>query len=175
LSTRLAAVPARRDARQSPSLRIRRATMRDLDDLVDLENRTFDYDRMSARQLRRHLGSASAIVLVAGVGSAIAGSAVLFLRSTSTSTIARLYSIAVAEAFRGRGIGESLLAVVEREARRRGATKMRLEVRTDNAAAARLYERKGYLRFGVHRRYYDDGHDALRYQKTLRPGTTRRT
>lgn len=173
MSTRLAAVPARRDARQSPSLRIRRATMRDLDGLVDLENRTFDYDRMSARQLRRHLGSASAIVLVAGVGSAIAGSAVLFLRSTST--IARLYSIAVAEAFRGRGIGESLLAAVEREARRRGAIKVRLEVRTDNAAAARLYERKGYLRFGMHRRYYDDGHDALRYEKTLRPGTTRRT
>ena len=37
----------------------------------------------------------------------------------------------------------------------------------DNPAAQRLYERKGYRRFGLKSGYYEDGADALRYEKAL--------
>lgn len=146
-------------------LRVRRATVDDLAALVELENASFAVERMSARQLRRHLDSASAMVFVATSQRRPLGAAVLFLRSGGR--VGRLYSIAVAAAARGRGIGEALLQAVERAAAKRGCDRLRLEVRVDNAGAQRLYERRGYRRFGLHRGYYEDGHDALRYEKTL--------
>ena len=48
-----------------------------------------------------------------------------------------------------------------------GRDLMRLEVRKDNKAARTLYERHGYRRFGAKKHYYEDGHDAERYEKTL--------
>ena len=38
---------------------------------------------------------------------------------------------------------------------------MSLEVRADNAAAQRLYDRHGFVRTGVRRGYYAGGVDAL--------------
>jgi ribosomal protein S18 acetylase RimI-like enzyme len=78
---------------------------------------------------------------------------VRFRRATS---VARLYSIAVAEGARGHGVGEQLLTAAEDEARRRGDLFMRLEVRADNAAAIALYHRLGYKAFGRHLDYYED-------------------
>jgi [ribosomal protein S18]-alanine N-acetyltransferase len=150
---------------RSKAVRIRRAVAGDLDALVDLENSVFDYDRMSARQLRRHLHNPSAGIIVATATAALIGSVVLFFRKGSR--VARLYSIAIARHARGRGYGEVLLKAAEREARRRAASWLRLEVKADNAGAQRLYERLGYRRFGIRRAYYDDGHDAFRYEKAL--------
>lgn len=158
-------MPPRPVAIDPPQIRIRRARRDDLAALIDLENGVFSSDRMSARQLRHHLDNPRAEILVAVRGGVVAGAAVLFYRVRNR--IARLYSIAVAASARGSGLGPALLDAAERAARARGRTRMRLEVRRDNAAAYRLYERKGYRRFGVHSAYYDDGHDALRYEKEL--------
>jgi ribosomal-protein-alanine acetyltransferase len=157
-------MPRRAAAFREP-FRIRPARKRDLAPLIDLENRVFSADRMSARQWRRHLGSDSAGVLLAERDGRVIGAAVVFFHASHR--IARLYSISVAPEARGEGAGEALLAATERLARRRGATAMRLEVRTDNAPAQRLYERHGYERFAVRSRYYEDGCDALRYEKAL--------
>jgi ribosomal protein S18 acetylase RimI-like enzyme len=150
---------------QTAAFRIRRATLADLDDLVDLECASFSTDRLSRRQYRRHLASISAEVIVAAAGANLLGAAVVFLRRGSQ--VARLYSIAVAAGARGGGVGATLLRAAEAAAGRRGATRLRLEVRADNAGAARLYERHGYERFGTHRCYYEDGADALRYERGL--------
>ena len=85
----------------------------------------------------------------------------------SGSTLARLYSLAVSPEAAGGGLGRDLLAAVEARATARGSSVLRLEVRAANLAAIRLYERKGYRRFGIHREYYEDGADALRYEKRL--------
>jgi ribosomal-protein-alanine acetyltransferase len=154
-----------RPAASVTTLRIRRAGVADLPALVALENRVFSADRLSARQWRRHLRSDSPGMLVAERDGAVLGAAVVFFHASHR--IARLYSIAVAPEARGTGIGEALLAAAERLARRRGARAMRLEVRTDNAQAQRLYERRGYRRIGIRRRYYEDGADALRYEKAI--------
>jgi ribosomal protein S18 acetylase RimI-like enzyme len=66
-----------------------------------------------------------------------------------------------------------LLATAERFAVKRGSSAMRLEVRADNVAAQRLYERRDYRRFGVRRGYYEDRADALRYEKALKPARVR--
>ena len=149
----------------TPQAAIRRATVADLSALVQLEHATFEHDRLSARQWQRHLHSDSAVVLVAARGRELAGAAVLFFRSGSQ--VARLYSIATAARARGEGIGAQLLGACERVARRRRCDRVRLEVRHDNPAAQRLYERHGYRRIAAVEAYYEDGADAWRYEKTL--------
>ncbi|MGA8278307.1 MAG: ribosomal protein S18-alanine N-acetyltransferase [Rhodanobacteraceae bacterium] len=145
--------------------RVRRARATDLAALVELENRVFETERITPRQWRRYLAGASVEVLVATCAGAAVGAAVLFFRAKSNT--ARLYSIALADEVRGRGIGTALLASAERAARHRGITRMVLEVRSDNVAAQGLYERRGYRRFAISQGYYEDGHDALRYEKNL--------
>ena len=144
---------------------IRRATPTDLPALLALERSAFTTDHLSPRQYRQHLVSPTAIVLVAADESGVLGTALVFFRRESD--LARLYSIAVAHDARGRGVGEALLAAVEQAALRRGARRMRLEVRQDNAAAMRLYERGGYTRFAERPGYYEDGGHAWRYEKKL--------
>lgn len=105
-------------------------------------------------------------MLAAVDAQGLLGKAVVFFRRNSD--VARLYSIAVDGRARGRGLGKALLQAVERAAQRRGCTRLRLEVRQDNAGAIRLYERLGYRRFAARVRFYEDGADAWRYEKTLR-------
>ncbi|MBL8300434.1 MAG: GNAT family N-acetyltransferase [Rhodanobacteraceae bacterium] len=149
--------------------RLRRAVPADLPALLALENASFSYDRMSARQFRRHLDSPSALLLVADDTPALLGSALLFFREHSS--LARLYSLATATAARGRGIGRALLAAAEAGARARGCNRLRLEVRQDNAAAVQLYETQGYRRIAALDSYYDDGAAAWRYEKPLQAGS----
>jgi len=145
--------------------RIRRATVTDLPALLALERSAFTTDHLSPRQYRQHLVSPTAVVFVAADESGLLGTALVFFRRESD--LARLYSIAVAHGARGRGVGEALLAAVEQAALRRGARRIRLEVRQDNASAMRLYERRGYTRFAERPGYYEDGGHAWRYEKGL--------
>ena len=147
------------------AFRIRRATPMDLPALLALERSAFTTDHLSLRQYRQHLISPTAIVLVAVDKTGLLGTALVFFRRESD--LARLYSIAVAHGARGRGVGEALLAAVERSARERGARRMRLEVHQGNASAMRLYERRGYVRFAERLGYYENGGHAWRYEKEL--------
>lgn len=150
----------------SASVRVRRAESSDLDDLVTLEERTFDSDRLSRAQYRRHLDSDSAQVLVASANHRrFLGTAVLFFRKGSG--VARLYSLATQPEARGKGVGSALLDAAVQLAGRRGCRALRLEVRTDNLVAIGLYERLGFRRIGRYQRYYEDGADAWRYEKAM--------
>jgi ribosomal protein S18 acetylase RimI-like enzyme len=155
---------------QTHAAAIRRATRADLGDLVALEQATFDSDRISRAQWRRHIGGGSVTVLVSGAPANIHGAAVVFYRRGSRG--ARLYSLAVRADARGGGLGSALLAAAETDARTRGCASLRLEVRTDNPAAIALYARRGYVRITRLPRFYEDGADAWRYVKNLTPATS---
>ena len=146
------------------NLTLRPAHVGDLPALLALEAQ-FPGDRMSARQFRRHLRSATARVQVALCDEMLIGASLLFFRSGSRC--ARLYSLVVAASARGHGIGARLLADAEHGARGRGCQRLRLEVRVDNAAAIALYQRAGYLCFGEVPGYYHDGVAALRMHRDL--------
>lgn len=161
-----------RNAPRGRPPRLRRASDRDLAALVELEQSAFAGDRLSLRQFRRHLASPSADLLVAAGSGGLAGYALLFRRRGSR--IGRIYSIAVAPFARGQGLGERLLQRLEATARAHGLTEIRLEVRQDNAAAIALYARRGYLRFGERKAYYEDGGDAWRMARSLLPRRRRR-
>jgi ribosomal protein S18 acetylase RimI-like enzyme len=144
---------------------IRRATRDDVDALLALEEASFDSDRISRTQWRRYIGNDSTTVFVGGTPGKVDAAAVVFHRRNSRA--ARLYSLAVGAHARGTGLGGALLAAAEADARARGCTSMRLEVRVDNPPAIALYERRGYARIARLPRFYDDGGDGWRYVKGL--------
>jgi ribosomal protein S18 acetylase RimI-like enzyme len=57
-------------------------------------------------------------------------------------------SVWVRPAGRGRGVGDALIGDLVRWAKETGATAVRLSVRSENAAAIRLYERAGFVHIG---------------------------
>ncbi|MDE2496618.1 MAG: GNAT family N-acetyltransferase [Xanthomonadaceae bacterium] len=149
---------------------IRRATRADVDALLALEEATFDSDRISRAQWRRHIGSGRAAVFVSGTTDSVDATAVVFYRRNAHA--ARLYSLAVGTHARGTGLGGALLTAAEADARARGCTSMRLEVRSDNPSAIALYERRGYTRVAHLAGFYEDGADGWRYVKTLVHGAS---
>lgn len=154
---------------QSPTLSpdIRPATPDDADALADLEKRCFDSDRISRRQFRYLLTRGNASVLLAEIDEELVGDVVL-LYSRGTS-VARMYSLGVDPAMRGRQLGRALIKAAEAEAWKHERAYLRLEVRKDNIPAIRLYESMGYHRFGELPEYYQDHMDAWRFEKTLAP------
>jgi ribosomal protein S18 acetylase RimI-like enzyme len=154
----------------TPAIAIRPARIEDLDALAALEHAAFSSDRAERRAIRHAIRSPSMTVLVAladdGEGPAmLVGAATLERRRGSRN--ARLSSIAVSPARAGLGLGGLVLDAAEADARAHGCTHLRLEVRADNGAGIRLYERRGYTRFAVIEDYYEDGMEAWRYVKAL--------
>jgi ribosomal-protein-alanine N-acetyltransferase len=72
-----------------------------------------------------------------------------------------LLNVAVAPPARRMGVGRALVDEVVAYARQNGASKVLLEVRASNAAALGLYERLGFSRYNVRKRYYPDGEDGV--------------
>lgn len=148
-------------------VRIRRATRRDLDALVALEQ-GFPGDRMTRAGISRLLTRDSAEIWVAQIGQAVVGDAVVLFRHGFDS--ARLYSMVVDPRYRGRGVAKMLLDAAEGGARERGVVVMRLEVREENSAALALYQQAGYTVRGRTDDYYQDHAAAIRLYKRFVDG-----
>lgn len=139
--------------------------MDDIDDLVELEQECFTLDRLSQRNFHWMVSRANACLLVVTAEEKLAGYALLlFHRGTS---LARLYSIAVSQTWRGHGLGQRLLDEAQACALTRHCAWLRLEVRADNPAAISLYEANGFDRFAIVEDYYEDHAEALRYEKRI--------
>lgn len=143
----------------------RRVGLNRTDDLLALEEACFSTDRAKRRNLRNLLRSPSAYCLGAYLDGELVGSSVVLFRRNSRSC--RVYSLAVSPAMRGMGIGRTMMIKAEREARRRGCDRIRLEVRMDNIPAIRLYESLGYADTEVLPEYYEDGTHAFVMRKEL--------
>ncbi len=152
----------------SGALHVAPATRADLDAVHALEHKVFTQDRLSRRAIKGFIDAPHRPLHVAKIGGALAGYAVLALRSNSR--VARLYSVAVEPVFGRRGVGRALMAAVEATSAKRGCTALRLEVRKDNAPAIALYESQGYRPFGEYADYYEDGAPAMRMEKPLAQG-----
>lgn len=150
-----------------PSTMIRTANLGDLEHLIAIEKRAFELDRFSRRTFRYLLSKANAVTLIDEEDGKSAGYAMI-LFNTGTS-LARLYSLAVDPDFQGKGIGRTLMQATEENAIAHGCVAMRLEVRADGKRARALYESQGYRQFGTIDDYYEDGMQAIRYEKRLVP------
>lgn len=159
---------SRKPLTASYASRITRASLADLQDLIQLEQTAFDGDRISRRSWGRLISNGSAWVVVARPSmatSALLGAAVVLQRARSS--VARLYSVAVAPAARGRGVAYRLLDEAMKHSRDSGAAVLRLETRIDNHLAQQLFARHGFSLLDRKPAYYEDGADALRFQVSL--------
>lgn len=83
---------------------------------------------------------------------------------------AEIMTIGVGDPFQRQGIASALLESLIGSARRQGAKRMLLEVRVDNVPALALYERFGFTRMGLRKRYYQpEGIDAYTMSLDLEP------
>lgn len=144
---------------------IRPAVAADIDGLLRLEEAAFASDRLDRRAFRHAVASPTILALAAPGPDGLAGYVLMQVRRGSR--LARLTSVAVAPDRAGQGLGRALLRAAETAAREAGCDRLRLEVRADNEAARRLYERAGYTRFAVVAGYYEDGEAAWRYERRL--------
>ena len=79
-------------------------------------------------------------------------------------------AVGVGKAYQRQGIAAALLQVLVDEAKRQGASRMLLEVRVDNDPALALYQRFGFERMGLRKRYYQpEGIDAYTMSLDLKP------
>ena len=75
---------------------------------------------------------------------------------------AQITNVAVTPEYRGQKVGAGLMENLIKEAKKRGATRMTLEVRPSNTAALALYEKFGFKDYGRRPHYYlDNGEDAV--------------
>lgn len=79
-------------------------------------------------------------------------------------------TIGVAKEHQRHGIAAALLSSLVDRARTQGARRMLLEVRVDNEPALALYQRFGFKRMGLRKRYYQPGNiDAYTMSLDLNP------
>ncbi len=147
------------------TLAILRANVSYVDAIAALETRSFDpVDRFSKKTWRYLLSVANkrgtAITLIAKENNVIVGSINVLIRSKGHT--ARIYSIAVDPAMRGRGIGAMLIRALDQHLNKQ-YDRLSLEVRSDNKVARGLYERLGFRLDRPLPRYYPDGGDGVRY------------
>jgi [ribosomal protein S18]-alanine N-acetyltransferase len=124
----------------------------------------FQFDRKSMREFAE---ARNAICLVAETDrGGVAGFVIIHLDREAAGLQAYVVTLDVAEEYRREGLASRLMLEAESRAGAIGARRMELHVFTGNEGAIRFYERMGYSRLAVRRRFYRaDGLDAFLYRK----------
>jgi len=137
---------------------IRRMRAEDIDAVAAIEAATFarPWSRESFRQeLERNVAARYLVAETDGAVTGYAGAWIILDESHITN-------IAVAEPFRGQGIGKKLTQALLQYLSNLGACYATLEVRVSNERALNLYKSLGFVSVGKRKRYYEDnGEDAF--------------
>lgn len=146
------------------------ATMEDLDAIIEIENHSYACPwTPSLLQAEIH-GKDFSYVYVARLTSSsenvqkIIGYSYFWLVAEEV----HILNVAVDPDYRRHGFGAQLVEFALDFGRKRGAHRAFLEVRASNAIGRKLYERLGFTRIGLRKRYYSDNkEDAYVLQKAL--------
>jgi ribosomal-protein-alanine N-acetyltransferase len=147
--------------------RLRVMTEQDLAGVMEIEQALFPDDAWSEGMLRGELAGQPATrhyVVAVEQDEDIVGYAGL----CAVGDAGDVQTIAVRADRWGNGVGAALLSALLTEAAGRGCASVYLEVRADNERAQKLYERFGFERIGVRKRYYQpSGVDAIVMTKSV--------
>ncbi|MFH1830702.1 MAG: ribosomal protein S18-alanine N-acetyltransferase [Pseudomonadota bacterium] len=138
-------------------LRIEPFKPKDLDAMMEIENRSFTLPW--SRQFYEQLWSQEAIdIWVGRRGREL----VAYYLIQTVGDEMELHTFAVKPELRRQGIGEKLMQHMISEAKRRGVRQIYLQVRPSNAEAIGLYQKLGFVSIAVRRAYYrDNNEDAV--------------
>lgn len=145
---------------------IKNASVRLLDELYQIEKQCFKQEAFSKQQLSYLLLNYNTISYAAYVNGELAGFIIARIYSEENQLTGHILTIDVAAQYRRKGIAQRLLRYVEDTARQNGAKECRLEVREDNIAAIKLYQKLGYKKIAKLENYYKTAHGAY-LKKTL--------
>lgn len=144
---------------------IRRATERELPNLLKIEEECFGIEKFSPETVRAFASRSDAFVLLAIEGDEMLGSAMCIISEEANE--GKIASIAVLRRHRGEGLGALLLEACENEFRSRHLSRYSLEVETENEPAVSLYLSRGYEAKGIIKDFYSVGRDAYCMQKKV--------
>jgi [ribosomal protein S18]-alanine N-acetyltransferase len=147
-----------------PQYGVRRARARDLPRIGEIERASFGREAYDCKLFAHYLKKCGELFLVAERGGKICG----YLLSCFRGPVAELVSVAIAPEFRGKGAASALLEFALRRLARRGAARLHLVVRVDNAAARAFYEKYGFRRLRIVPGYYEDGSDGIAMTRPVR-------
>ena len=143
------------------------ATARNIEELMKIERECFAAEAYTRGQILFLLNSRNSIAPMVRLNSDVAGFAIGVIETSRGLKIGHIVTIDVAVKYRRRGVAQILLSELEKRLSNKGATAMYLEVRIDNRAARRLYEKQGYEEAESLEHYYPYGVRGMRLVKRL--------
>lgn len=137
---------------------IESASIRHLDRLYTIEKECFDKEAFTKQQIASLLSDYNSISLIAKINSEIVGFIIGMVYYERNTPVGHILTIDVALTYRKRGIAQKLLQEIEKIFREKGLRAVHLEVREDNIAALRLYQKLGYKKIAKLENYYGNAH-----------------
>ncbi len=139
---------------------IEKAVVSDIDAILDIERLCFGHDQFSKRQFLYLIKQAKGMFYVLKLKQQVAAYISLLTREGADSL--RIYSVAVHPEARGNGLAQMLIDKSMELAAEHNLKTLSLEVRLDNAATIRLYEKNGFKKHSIIQNYYHDGSAAYK-------------
>ncbi len=147
-------------------LKIETASIRLLDKLCEIEEQCFNQEAFTKRQIAYLLTDYNTIALVANANNEISGFIITQVEIENDTLFVHIITINVASAFRRKVISTRMLQEMETLLKQKGISECHLEVREDNSAALKLYQKNGYQKISKLEKYYGKAH-GLYFKKTL--------
>jgi len=144
------------------------ADLRNLEELFRIERECFTLEAFSKEQIASLLRNPNATGLLVKVDGEVAGFVIGLIENHEKAKVGHVYTIDVAVKYRRKGIGIRLLKEIENTFVKQGVETSYLEVRTDNQAARRLYQKQGYHEIESLDNFYSTGVHGLRLKKQLK-------
>lgn len=143
-------------------VKIRNASVNDLDAIHDIERESFAHP-YSKKFLAYLLNRNQQINLVAKRGSKIVGYSSTRVEGDSGHVL----SIAIHPKWRREGAGTELMKHTMETLKEQNCKGMFLEVRRSNTTAMKFYKKMGFEKKKIKKNYYENGEDAFIYYKSL--------
>ena len=143
-------------------IEIRRVRIDDIITIVEIEKNSYP-DPWSEKMFERELQLEFSNFFVAIEDREIAGYICLW----TVSDEGHLTNITVKEKFRRKGLGSRLMKYIIDISYAMKIKKMFLEVRASNCPALKFYEKFGFKKIGLRKKYYPNSDDAVVMAKIL--------
>jgi len=134
---------------------LREMEINDLDDVMEIEKESFTTPWTREAFRMEVQDNLLAKYIVAEIDHQVVGYGGLW----TIMDEGHITNIAVRKAFRGQGVGNSIVMGLVEYCRDHDIPRMTLEVRKSNTVAQHLYKKYGFIDCGIRPNYYTDGHE----------------
>jgi [ribosomal protein S18]-alanine N-acetyltransferase len=137
------------------TLTFRRMNVEDIDQVLEVEHQSFTLPWSREAFFNELTVNQYAVYIVIEDNGKIVG----YCGSWIVIDESHITNIAILPEYRGKKLGEALLCKMIEISISKGAIRMTLEVRVSNVVAISLYEKLGFQKGGIRKRYYTDNYE----------------